>query len=91
MGSNSGAELYGVSADGQKYSGMINPSASPSSGDLGYWSYIGNAPTDVSKQISAIGPYKNLAGFFLLNDGSFISLAVNTTTNQVNFLYIKKR
>ena len=88
-GTSSGGEAYGVSADGTKFAGMIYPQGS-TTGDLAYWSYIGNPPVDVSKQIANLGNYVSIAGDFLLNDGSFICLAKNKSTTKVDFIYIKK-
>ena len=92
LGAGSSTFAYGINHAGTQFTGQIYAGSPAITGDLAYWPSLTSAPVDVSAKLGSLqGSYENVAGFFLLDDGSMIAISNTPKTTTTQFIYIQKK
>ncbi|HWD40236.1 MAG TPA: hypothetical protein VG944_15415 [Fimbriimonas sp.] len=81
---------YGITADGAKATGLIQRRPDLTISDMCVWTSLTKQPIDVSTQLTTTN-YNNLAGFFLLSDGSIVGPGIKSGETSVTWLYTKAK
>lgn len=91
-GENFGVMGYGVNHAGTQFGGALFQSSPATNSDLAFWPSLTGAPVDVTAKLgSSVGTYKNLAGFFVLDDGSIIAIGTTSGSTSPQFVYIQNK